>query len=97
MTEFVRKNAENFIHPTQCFIMLEQCDAIDYCHDKGVVELFGEDTKIREAFAPSEIIYENRSFSRAGRGLKAVVIFFVLCGIFLITAWITGQIRDTVY
>ena len=97
LTKFVRENAENFINPTQVFFMLEQCDAIDWCHNKGSVELYGAEAKIKEAFAPSEIVYENRSFSNAGRGLKAIAIAFILCAIFLITTIITGKIREAVF
>jgi hypothetical protein len=77
--------------------MLEQCDAIDWCHDEEIIELYGEETKLKEAFAPSEIIYENRSYTNATRGVKAFVILIILAIIFLITAFITGVIRDTVY
>jgi hypothetical protein len=97
MTNYVRKNADNFLNPTQVFIMLEQCDAIDWCHNEEIVELYGDETKLKEAFAPSEIIYENRSYTNATRGVKAFVILIILAIIFVITAYITGFIRDLVF
>jgi hypothetical protein len=97
MTDYVRKNADNLLNPTQVFIMLEQCDAVDYCHEEEIIELYGDETKLKEAFAPSEIIYENRSYSNAGRGVKAFIILIFLAIIFIITAYITGFIRDLVF
>ena len=45
----------------------------------------------------SEIIYENRSYSDAGRGVKAFIILIFLAIIFIITAYITGFIRSLVF
>jgi hypothetical protein len=61
---------------------------------KETIKLFGTETKVKEAVEPTNIIWENRDFSKTLRAAKAFVILCAVLAVLFITFLATFKAKD---
>lgn len=74
ITEELHQRMEETITPVSAFVTIENETAYNHLCGVPALKLFGRDSKVHEAVEPTNIIWENRDFSKIVRLAKAFMI-----------------------
>lgn len=79
--------------PVSAFVTIESETAYNYVCGVDALKLFGSDSKVAEAVEPTNIIWENRDFSKIKRAAKAFMIVVAVLVVLFITFLATFQAK----
>jgi hypothetical protein len=85
ITEELHQRMEETITPVSAFVTIESETAYNHICGVDKLKLFGTDSKVNEAVEPTNIIWENRDFSKLTRAAKAVSITIAVIVVLMIT------------
>lgn len=85
ITTELHEKMEETITPVSAFIVIESETAYNYVTGVETLKFFGKEAKVNEAVEPTNIIWENRDFSKLVRAVKAVSIFIAVLVVLFIT------------
>lgn len=80
--------------PVSAFVTIENELAYNIICGKETIKLFGTETKVKEAVEPTNIIWENRDFSKTLRAAKAFLILCAVLAVLFITFLATFKAKD---
>jgi hypothetical protein len=80
--------------PVQAFVTIESETAYNIICGQETIKLFGQTTKVVEAVEPTNIIWENRDFSKTLRAAKAFMILVAVLVVLFITFLATFKAKD---
>ena len=100
ITRKMHEDMENLTTPVCAFISMESETAYNHIAPAGKIDIFGKESKIKEAVEPTNILWENRNFSKVIRAVRLTYIIasvsFVLFVTFLMTTYAKGLTNETV-
>jgi hypothetical protein len=85
---------EETITPVSAFVTIESETAYNYVCGVPALKLFGTDSSVHEAVEPTNIIWENRDFSKLMRASKAFMILVAVLVVLFITFVATFKAKD---
>ena len=94
ITGEIRENLQDTIKPVSAFVTIESETAYNYICGVETIQLFGRETKVKEAVEPTNIIWENRDFSKLVRAAKALWILIAVVIVLVITFLATFKAKD---
>lgn len=94
MTKELHERMEETCTPVSAFVTIESETAYNYVCGVDALNLFGTDSKVKEAVEPTNIIWENRDFSKYKRAAKAFMILVAVLVVLFITFLATFQAKS---
>lgn len=94
ITKELHERMEETLTPVSAFVTIESETAYNYVCGVDALKLFGSDSKVHEAVEPTNIIWENRDFSKLKRAAKAFMILVAVLVVLFITFLATFQAKS---
>jgi hypothetical protein len=94
ITTELKERMEETITPVSAFVTIESETAYNYVCGVPSLKLFGSESNVHEAVEPTNIIWENRDFSKLLRAAKAVMILIAVMTVLFITFVATFKAKD---
>lgn len=85
---------EETITPVSAFVTIESETAYNYVCGVPSLKLFGTDSYVNEAVEPTNIIWENRDFSKLQRATRAFYILVAVLVVLFITFFATFKAKE---
>ena len=94
ITEELHLKMEETITPVSAFVTIESETAYNYVCGVPSLKLFGAESNVNEAVEPTNIIWENRDFSKILRATKAVFILIAVIAVLFLTFIATFKVKS---
>jgi hypothetical protein len=100
MTRKMHEDMENLTTPVCAFVCMESEDAYNHIAPCGKLDILGKESTVKEAVEPTNIIWQNRFFSKTVRAVRMLFIIVAVSTVlfitFLITTYAKGVTNDTI-
>jgi len=94
MTKRLHESYDDTITPVSAFVCIECETAYNLVCGEETLALFGGNPKVKEAVEPTNIIWENRDFSKLVRVAKAFMILVAVVVVLFLTFIATFKAKD---